>query len=139
SSFRRAIQRVVTESCEGRGRRVRGTRREVRLTRIADLTKTNFDGLIGQIGLASLRCSSSLPPRDERGNFWTPAAAVQAMPLKVVGAKNSSVKSPFLAILSAQEMREGQAQAETTALPSRRNQLVGGSSSPAEYEAVFFV
>jgi hypothetical protein len=59
------------------------------------------------------------------------------MPPKVVGAKNS-VKSRFLAILSAQEMREGQAQAETTALPSRRSQLVG-SSPPAEYEAVFFV
>jgi hypothetical protein len=58
------------------------------------------------------------------------------MLLKVVVAENS-VKSRFLAILSTQEMREGQAQAETTALPSRRNKRVV-SSSPAEYEAVFF-
>ncbi|PYU02524.1 MAG: hypothetical protein DMG34_16120, partial [Acidobacteria bacterium] len=52
-------------------------------------------------------------------------------------AKNS-VKSRFLAILSTQEMREGQARAETTALPSRRNKRVV-SSSPAEYKAVLLL
>jgi hypothetical protein len=47
------------------------------------------------------------------------------------------MKSRFLAILSTQEMREGQVQAETTALPSRRNKLVV-CRLPAESEAVLF-